>query len=92
MQQPIPPTGLNYKQLSASGLVKTGEGDLHMVKVSSSSSLTIKLWDNTAASGTVIQATMAVAEKEEHYIPAHFGTGLYVEFVAGSGAVTVFFI
>lgn len=87
-----PPTGLNYKQLSASGIVKTGPGDLHLILISSSSSLNIKLWDNTAASGTVIVATIAVAAKEEYDIPAHFETGLYIEFVSGSGALTAFFV
>ena len=91
-ERSIPPTGLNYLQLSADGLVKTGEGSLHMIKVSSSSSLTIKLYDNTAASGTVILDTMAVDAKEEHYLPVRFSTGLYVDFVAGSGAITVLYI
>lgn len=89
---PTPPTGLNYKQLSASGLVKTGEGDCHLLLISSSSSLVVKIWDGVAASGTVIVSNMAVAAKEEYDIPAHFATGLYVEVISGTGAFTVFFI
>lgn len=89
---PTPPTGLNYKNLAASGLVKTGEGDCHLVLISASTSLNIRLYDNTAASGTVIVASMGVEAKEEYDIPAHFGTGLYVEFVSGAGSLTVFYI
>lgn len=92
INSPIPPTGLSYLNLAASGLVKTGVGDCALILVTSSSSLTIKLWDGVAASGTVITATMAVDAKEEYDIPAHFSTGLYVEFVAGTGSLTVFYI
>lgn len=92
VQPPQPPTGLPYKSISASTLIKTGEGDLFMLKVSSSTSLTVRLYDNTAASGTVILASMLVDAKEEHFIPARFSTGLYVEFVSGSGALTVFYV
>jgi hypothetical protein len=86
-----PPTGLKYLSLSADTLVKTGEGTLYMIKVASSSSGSIKVWDNTAGSGTVILDTMAVEAKEEHYIPAQFTTGLYVD-VTGTVNVTVFYI
>lgn len=91
MTAQIPPTGLTFLALTGSGIVKSGPGILHMVKVSSSAGLTIKLWANTAASGTVLLNTMAVLAGEEHYLPAAF-TALYIEFVAGTGAVTAFFI
>jgi hypothetical protein len=55
--------------VSASGLVKTGRGTLFMVKCSSSSSGTVKLWDNTAASGTVIQDTMSIDAKGRALLP-----------------------
>ena len=92
MNLPTPPTGLNFLSLSASGLVKTGPGDCVLILITSSSSLNIRLYNNTAASGTVITATMAVDAKEEYDIPAHFTTGLYVEFVSGTGSLTVFYL
>jgi hypothetical protein len=88
----IPPTGYSYKSLAASGIVKTGPGIGVMLHITSSASLTIKLWDNTAASGTVIEATFPVAVKEQILIPAEFQTGLYIEFVAGTGSLTAYFI
>lgn len=89
---PTPPTGYNYLALSASGLVKTGEGICGMVKISTSTDLILKFWDGVAASGTVIQSNIAVDAKEEHDIPAQFRTGLYVEIISGSGTFTVYFI
>lgn len=86
----IPPTGCKYVNLSASGLVKTGPGVLYMVKCASASSGTVKLWDNTAASGTVIQNTMAIDAKEEHYFPAEFATGLYIT-IGGTADITAYF-
>lgn len=89
---PIPPTGFNVKQIAASTLIKTGEGDMGLAFISSSGALNLKLWDNTAASGTVLIAQVAVAAKETYAWPAHFNTGLYVEFVSGTGAISVFYV
>jgi hypothetical protein len=86
----IPATGYAYKSISASTLIKTGNGTLVMVLITSSTDLTIKIWDNTSAATTVITATMAVDAKEQYDIPAQFDTGLYIEFVSGSGSLTVF--
>lgn len=88
---PIPPTGLVAKSMSASGLVKTGEGVCHLILITSSSSLTVKLWDSTSAAGTVIVDTMAVNANEEYDIPAQFTTGLYVT-LGGTGTLTVFYV
>lgn len=92
MIQAVPPTGLSYASISASTLIKTGAGDCVLILVTSSSSLNIRLYDNTAASGTVITASMAVDAKEEYDIPAHFSTGLYIQFVSGTGSLTVFYL
>lgn len=88
---PIPPTGCNTKQLSASGLVKTGDGALHFIKVSSSTGGSIKLWDNTSAATTVLLDTMAVAAGDEHYLPFAFTTGLYCT-ITGTASLTVAYI
>lgn len=89
---PLPPTGLNYRAITASTLIKTGEGDLHLILCSSSTALSIRVWDSLSAAGTQIVGTMNVAEKEEYDIPAHFTTGLFVELPFGVGGITVFYI
>lgn len=88
----IPPTGLSTKVLSASGLVKTGPGECVLLLCSSSLSLVVTLYDNTTAASTKIVDGLLVDAKEEFDIPAHFETGLYVNFDSGSGKVTVFFL
>lgn len=60
--------------------------------VSTSATLILRLYDNTAASGTLLIASVTVAAKDNLFLPAHFTTGLYVEFVSGTGAVSVFYI
>jgi hypothetical protein len=89
---PVAPTGLPYKALAASGLVKTGEGTCVLLLCSASTSLVVTVWDGVAASGTKIVDSLPLDAKEEFDIPAQFTTGLYVEFVSGSGKVTVFFV
>lgn len=88
----IPPTGHSFLFMSGSGIVKTGDGILVLVLIASSSSLVIRLWDNTAASGTKIVGSLTVGANEEYDLPAYFATGLYVEFASGSGELTVFYI
>lgn len=88
----IPATAFPYKSISASTLIKTGQGKCILVLITSSSSLVIRLYDNTSAAGTVIVASMSVSAKEAYDVPALFETGLYVEFVSGSGSLTVFYV
>lgn len=63
--------------LSASALIKTGSGDLVGVHVNSSTSGTIKFWDNTAASGTVVINTYSPSVGWNP-MPFHFNKGLYM--------------
>lgn len=88
--QPLPPAGYPYKQLSASGQVRSDPGVCVLILCTSSTDLVIKVWDSTAASGDVVVSNMAVYAGEEYDVPAQLKTGLYVEFISGSGAVTVF--
>ena len=89
---PTPPTGLATKALAASGIAKTGRGDCHLLLVTSSTSLVLNFYDGTDNTGTKFIDSLAVNASEEYDIPAHFETGLYVEFSSGSGKVTVFFV
>jgi hypothetical protein len=80
-----------YRALSASGQVATGAGVLKGFYVGTSTSLTVKIWDNTAASGAVILETTApLTAGTFHEVPAGFATGLFVT-LGGTGTITVFY-
>lgn len=67
----------SYTNLSASALVRTGAGQIAGYYVASTSSGTVKFWDNTSAATTVLvnTATPAVGWHELHDMG--FTTGLY---------------
>lgn len=69
--------GDNYLNTTATGLIKTGEGWLIGVNLNSGAAATIKLWDNTAGSGTVIVNTYTLNSGWNPLL-FHFRTGLYV--------------
>lgn len=82
-----------YKALSATGLVSDKRGQLLGIFVSSSSSGTLKAWDNTAASGTVIfETTGTITAPVFLACPVEFGNvaggGLFIT-VGGTIAFTV---
>ena len=66
------------KNLTSSGQVKGSAGVVYGFFVSASTSCTVKLWDNTAGSGTVLLPTTAALTAPGWY-PAKFraGTGIY---------------
>lgn len=79
-----------YRNLTASALVKTGDGSVKGIIVGSHTSGTIKLWDNTTAATTVLVNTITLAAGER-WIPlfdACFTTGLFVT-IAGTADITV---
>lgn len=67
----------NYARLTASGLIKTGAGQLLGVIISSTSSGTITLYDNTSAAAPQITGTITPAAGQ--FLPLHviFKTGAY---------------
>jgi len=80
----------SYGNLSASALVATGSGELVGVVINSHTSGTLKLWDNTAGSGTVICETISFAVGER-FIPLFgitFGTGVYAT-IGGTANITI---
>lgn len=89
---PIPPAAFPFKCVTGDGIVKTGPGTLVGFLCTSSVGLTVKIYDNTSAAGTVIMDTMPVAAKESYNLPTEFNVGLFVDFIAGTGAITVWFI
>lgn len=78
--------------LSADGVVKTGKGFLGGLLVTSSASGVIRLYDNTAASGTVIVDQFAVNAGDSIDLPIQFNTGLFFDLVSGSATVTILYI
>lgn len=79
-----------YKNLSASGVVKSSTGKIVGIIINSHSSGTIKLWDNTSAASTVLCNTMtlAVGERYIDLFNANFSTGLFVT-IGGTADITV---
>lgn len=84
-------THYRAKSVSADTLIATGSGRFGGVQVTASSGGSIKVWDNTAASGTVLIDTLAVYPGDTFWWPSEFQTGLYLD-VTGTVTVTVFYI
>jgi len=78
----------NYTNLTASALVKTGFGKLKGMYVNSTSSGTIKFWDNTSAATTVINNTITPAVGYHNLGSVSFNTGLYAT-IGGTLDVTL---
>jgi len=81
-----------YRNLSASGLVKTGSGVVAGVVINSHTTGTLKLWDNTSAATTVLFNTISFASGER-FIPlfdANFNTGLYAT-IGGTADITILY-
>lgn len=77
------------KNLSASGQVLSASGQLLGVFCASSSSGTLKLWDNTAGSGAVVVNTFSLTAGTFYPIPASLANGLYAE-LGGTADITLF--
>ena len=81
--------GDKYVNLTASALVKTGDGNLIGIFVASASATpTIKVWDNTSAATTVLVNTFTPIAGQWYPIPFHFGVGCYVT-ISGTVDCTV---
>lgn len=80
--------------MTASGLVKTAKGTTNIIVgmfVNSTSAGTIKFWDNTAGSGTVINNTITPAAGQFYQLGfAAFNTGLYAT-IGGTLDVTIYY-
>lgn len=79
-----------YKNLSASGLVKTGDGIVKGIIVASHTTGTIKLWDAVTATTPVLvnTITLAVGERWIPLFDAEFTTGLFVT-IGGTADITI---
>ncbi len=82
--------GGSYKNVTSSVSVKAIDGCLYGIFVASSSSGTIKLWDNTSAATTVLVNTFSAIGATWYPIPVRFSTGLFIT-VGGTIDCTVVF-
>lgn len=74
------------KRLTADGIVKSGTGKMMGFFVASGTP-TILLYDNTAASGTVVLNTMQTTAATWYDLPITFVNGLYAD-VTGACDIT----
>ena len=81
-----------YKNIAASALIKTGVGRIRGIFCASASAgPTIKLWDDTSATGDVIVNTMTPAAATYYNMgDLIFGNGLYIT-IGGTVDCTVFY-
>jgi hypothetical protein len=88
------PVETHYLALSVSAdtSVKTSQGFLRGIQVTASAAGVIRLYDNTAASGTVIIDQLAVFAGDSFEWPVEFQTGLFFDLVSGTATVTVLYI
>jgi hypothetical protein len=78
--------------VSADGIVKAGKGFLGGFLVTASAAGVIRLYDNTAASGTVIVDQLTVAAGDNITLRVEFQTGLYFDLVSGTATVSILHI
>ncbi|MFA5871072.1 MAG: hypothetical protein WC842_04310 [Candidatus Paceibacterota bacterium] len=82
----------SFANISASAQIKASAGQIYGVIVNSMSSGTLKLWDNTAGSGTILcnTITFAATDRFISLFGATFGTGLYAT-VGGTADLTILY-
>ena len=84
-----PVVGANsYANLSASALVSGTPGNLLGVFCASSSSGTLKLWDQTSAAAPVLVNTFDLVGGRWYALPFRFSTALYAT-IAGTADITI---
>ncbi len=83
-----------YLNGTTSQAIKSGVGTLYGIIVNSHASGTLKLWDNTAGSGTVIMNTYTFPAGSGIYMFPHgvnFNTGLFAT-VGGTLDYTILYV
>lgn len=80
-----------YVNLTASGLVQTGPTKLGGIFCASTTTGTVKVWDNTAASGAVCVNTFDLTKATYYPLPADMKLGCYIT-IANTADITVFYI
>lgn len=79
-----------YENISSSTLVYTGACHLMGIFCASSSSGTVKIWDQTSAAAPICVNTFSVSAATWYPIPADMVKGIYVT-IGGTADITVFY-
>lgn len=82
------PYSSTYISTATTTTVKTGKGVLRRIIISETAAGAITIYDNTAASGTVLAVFKASIVEDSHEFNVRFGTGLTIV-TAGASKVTV---
>jgi hypothetical protein len=79
-------SNFTYKNITAAAttVVKSGAGELRSVTVNTTAAGTIKIYDNTAGSGTLIGTLKASVGEQTFQYDVAFGTGLTIVTAAAS--------
>ena len=85
------PEGATYVNLTASGIVRTGPCIVIGMYVNSTNGGTVKLWDNVAGSGTVVNNTITPAIGYHRLGGANVANGLYAT-IGGTALDVTFYI
>lgn len=80
-----------FTNITASALIQTGPTKLGRIFCASSTAGTVKVWDSTAASGTVCVNTFSVTAGNGYELPADMKNGCYIT-VGGTADLTVFYL
>lgn len=85
--------GYNTTNLTASAAIQNNPGGRRLggIFCASSTAGTVKIWDNTAASGTVVVNTFSVTAGTWYNLPAQTSTGLFIT-IGGTADITVFWL
>ena len=80
----------SYNHSTGDGTIKSGPGVLHSIHLAAGAGAlaTATVYDNTAASGTVIARLAAIADGNDHWEApggASFGTGVHVDLTGVGG-------
>lgn len=87
MASPMIDAALTPLRMTASGLVKAGNGLARRVICAASTSGTLTIYDNTAASGTIILNAFPLSAGQSYQLDALFQNGCYVA-LGGTADIT----
>ncbi len=84
---------VEVSQKSASGVVKDKRGEFYGLVVTASSSALVTIYDNVAASGTILYTKTLSAGEVVHFggVGMAAGNGIYFQLVSGTGTVNVLY-
>ena len=85
--------GANSRTISGAQLIHTGQGVVYGFIVNSHSSGTLKLWDNTVGSGSVLMNTFTFpsgSSMQRFPQALNFHTGLFADLSADESVTIVF--